>query len=123
MSGRAILLPSQPYVNICISCTIRCKFLVDVPSICEILHFRCGTESRFLHSFHYRNLGTVGIMFKNYFARQAAAVLLKFAKTTSDPHVAAALVDKAADMKDRVEKQPPPLTDVIASPPNAQPER
>jgi hypothetical protein len=53
-------------------------------------------------------------VFKNYFARQAAAVLLKFAKTTSDPRVAAALVKKAADIKDRVE-MPPPLTDVITS--------
>jgi hypothetical protein len=54
-------------------------------------------------------------VFKNYFARQAAAVLLKFAKTTSDPRVAAALVQKAADIKDRVEEIPSPLTDVITS--------
>jgi hypothetical protein len=58
--------------------------------------------------------GSFITVFKNHFARQAAAVLLKFAKATSDPHVAAALVDKAAHLKDRVEELPPP-TDAIAN--------
>jgi hypothetical protein len=54
-------------------------------------------------------------VFKNYYARQAAATLLKFAKMTSDKQVAAALVQKAADMKDRVEGLSLPLTDAIAN--------
>ena len=37
------------------------------------------------------------------FAREAAAVLLQFAKSTSDPQLAAALVDKAAEIKDRAD--------------------
>jgi hypothetical protein len=57
----------------------------------------------------------MGILhYRVQFARQPAAVLLKFAKATSDPHVAAALVDKAADLKDRIEELPPP-TDAIAN--------
>jgi len=43
---------------------------------------------------------------KHHFARQAAAGLLKFAKATSDPQVAAALVEKAADLKDRLDGLP-----------------
>jgi hypothetical protein len=41
--------------------------------------------------------------------------LLKFAKATSDPQVAAALVEKAADLKDRLDGLPPPLSDVLDS--------
>ena len=52
---------------------------------------------------------------KHHFARQAAAALLKFAKATSDPQVAAALVEKAADLKDRLDGLPPPLSDVLDS--------
>jgi hypothetical protein len=37
-----------------------------------------------------------------YFTRQAAS-LLKFAKTTSNPELAAVLVQKAADMRSQVE--------------------
>jgi hypothetical protein len=36
------------------------------------------------------------------FVREAAAALLRMAKTTSDQNLAAALVEKAADLKDRV---------------------
>jgi len=59
----------------------------------------------------------VGIQYRvpTPFCAPAVAALLKFAKTTSDPKVAAALVEKAADMKDRVEELPPPSTDVIDS--------
>ena len=53
-------------------------------------------------------------MLKHHFARQAAAALLKFAKATSDPQVAAALVEKAADLKDRLDGLPP-LSDVLDS--------
>jgi hypothetical protein len=59
--------------------------------------------------------GEFSTVFKHHFARQAAATLLKFAKATSDPQVAAALVEKAADLKDRLDGLPPPLSDVLDS--------
>jgi len=37
------------------------------------------------------------------YAREAAATLLRFAKSTSNPNLAAALVEKAADLNERVE--------------------
>jgi hypothetical protein len=58
-------------------------------------------------------VGSLSTVFKHYFARKAAAALIKFAKTTSDPRVAAALVEKAADMKDRLDGLPPRLSDVL----------
>jgi hypothetical protein len=39
---------------------------------------------------------------KQYLERQAA-LLLKFAKSTSDPQIAAGLVEKAADLKSQVD--------------------
>jgi hypothetical protein len=44
---------------------------------------------------------------RTYFIRQAAT-LLKFAQSTSDPNVAAGLVEKAADLKSRVDETSPP---------------
>jgi hypothetical protein len=43
---------------------------------------------------------------RQYLVRQATT-LLKFAKSVRDPNVSAALVEKAADLKDRVETIPP----------------
>ena len=40
---------------------------------------------------------------REYLTRQAAT-LLKFAKTTRDPNVAAGLVEKAADLKSKVDE-------------------
>jgi hypothetical protein len=40
---------------------------------------------------------------REYLVRQAA-ILLKFAKTTKDPDVSAALIGKAADLKVRVDE-------------------
>ncbi|WP_245475048.1 hypothetical protein [Bradyrhizobium sp. Leo121] len=37
------------------------------------------------------------------YTREAAATLLRFAKSTSDRNLAAALVEKAADLNERVE--------------------
>ncbi len=37
------------------------------------------------------------------YTREAAATLLRFAKSTSNPNVAAALVEKTADLNERVE--------------------
>jgi hypothetical protein len=42
---------------------------------------------------------------KNYFTRQAIT-LLRFAQSTSDPHVAAALVDKASDLSSKASEAP-----------------
>ena len=39
---------------------------------------------------------------KQYLVRQAA-LLLKFAKSTSDPQIAAGLVEKAAELKSQVD--------------------
>jgi hypothetical protein len=43
---------------------------------------------------------------RNYFAQQAA-ILLRFAQTTSDRKVAAGLIDKAVDLKERLEEETP----------------
>ena len=40
---------------------------------------------------------------KDYFARQAAT-LLRFAKATSNPQLAAVLIEKAADLKSQVDE-------------------
>jgi len=42
-----------------------------------------------------------------YHTRQAAAALLKMAKSTTDPNVAAGLINAAADLKDQVGELPP----------------
>ena len=44
---------------------------------------------------------------KNYLTRQAS-MLLMFAKATTDPNVAAALVEKAADLKSQVDDSSAP---------------
>jgi hypothetical protein len=45
---------------------------------------------------------------RNYFTRQATT-LLKFAHSTTNPQLAAALIEKAADLKSQVDdKEPPP---------------
>ena len=49
----------------------------------------------------------------NYFAREAAATLLRMAKTTKDPAVAAGLVQRAADLKDRTGELPPVGVDAL----------
>ncbi|HLZ03636.1 MAG TPA: hypothetical protein VKR55_15990 [Bradyrhizobium sp.] len=51
-----------------------------------------------------------------YHARQAAIALLKMAKTTSDPKIAAGLIEAAADLKDQAGELPPPA-------PEAKPKR
>jgi hypothetical protein len=48
---------------------------------------------------------------RNYFAQQVA-LLLKFADATTDPNVAASLIDKAADLKERLEDVPPSESDL-----------
>jgi hypothetical protein len=52
-----------------------------------------------------RQPGIKTVVGRQYLKRQATT-LLKFAQTTSDPQVAAALVEKAADLKAQVERVP-----------------
>ena len=82
-----------------------------------LLYFHCGTESRF-GNLCERRIWTFVTVYQNRFhARQAAAALLKMAKTTSDPNVAAGLIDVAADLKDQAGELPPPIE---AKPPDVQ---
>jgi hypothetical protein len=53
----------------------------------------------------------------HFHAREAAVALLKMAKTTSDPKVAAGLVEAAAALKEQAGELPPPVS---AKPPDAQ---
>ena len=67
--------------------------------------------------------GESKVIGKQYFVRQAT-ILFKFAKATKDPKVSAALLDKAADLKQQVDEpgaqpdlsprapdvEPPPVT-------------
>ena len=55
-----------------------------------------------------------------FHARQAAAALLKMAKTTSDPRVAAGLVAVAADLKDQAGELPPPIIERLKDIPTEQ---
>jgi hypothetical protein len=50
-------------------------------------------------------------LYQNRFhARQAAAALLKMAKTTSDPKVAVGLIEAAADLKEQAGELPSPIS-------------
>ena len=50
-------------------------------------------------------------MSDNHFhSRKAAAALLKMARVTSDPDLAAKLVQAAADLKDQAGELPPPVS-------------
>ena len=53
-----------------------------------------------------------------FHARRAAAALLKMAKATSDPDLAAGLVRVAADLKEQAGELPP---EISAKPPDVQP--
>lgn len=45
-----------------------------------------------------------------YYAREAAAALLKMAQMTSDPNIAAALIQIAASLKEQIGELPPSVT-------------
>jgi len=51
------------------------------------------------------------------FAREAAATLLRMAKTTKDPRVASGLIQRAADLKDRTSELPAADIDAAAEGP------
>jgi hypothetical protein len=50
------------------------------------------------------------VSYNHFHTRKAAAVLLKMAKVTSDPQLAAGLVRAAADLKDQAGELPLPVT-------------
>ena len=56
---------------------------------------------------------------RTYFTRQAAS-LLEFAKSTSNPDLAALLIQKAADLKSQVEPQPRTSEDKSPQPPDVE---
>jgi hypothetical protein len=65
-----------------------------------------------------KSFGATCTVSNHYHTRQAAAALLKMAMTTSDPNVAARLVEAAADLKEQagelpvaVSEAPPALLD------------
>jgi hypothetical protein len=58
------------------------------------------------------------VVHRNYFVRQVQT-LLKFAKSTSDPQIVVALVDKASELKSRADKTTPP-SDVGPLPPDVE---
>jgi hypothetical protein len=60
------------------------------------------------------------VVSRSYFARQAAT-LFKLAQSTSDPQLAAALVEKAADLKFQVDDTRP-LPDQSPYAPDVEPE-
>jgi hypothetical protein len=65
-------------------------------------------------------VGITIVIGRSYFTKQVA-ILLKFAQTTSDRKVAARLVDKAVDLKERLEERPPPSKrDLKARAPDVQ---
>lgn len=51
------------------------------------------------------------------FAREAAATLLRMAKTTKDPQVASGLIQRAADLKDRTGELPAVDIEAVAEAP------
>jgi hypothetical protein len=52
---------------------------------------------------------------KQYFVRQAA-ILFGIAKATKDPKISAALMDKAADLKSKVDRPDQPLDLTLLEP-------
>ena len=56
---------------------------------------------------------------RSYFARQATT-LLKFARSTSNPELAASLVERAADLKAQMDKDDRPSSSLAA--PDVEPE-
>ena len=81
-----------------------------------------GTKSRlardvFCGHGHYGESRVVG---RSYLTRQAAT-LLKFAKSTKNPELAALLIEKAADLKSQVDETMPPDPDPSPLAPDVEP--
>jgi len=75
-------------------------------SIIPPLYGLAGTKSRF-SNFALRVSGENIVIGKHYFTRQATTLLM-LAKSTTDANVAAALIDKAADLKSRLDESAVP---------------
>jgi hypothetical protein len=71
------------------------------------LYISAGTESRFPRDVLGLGNGKNKVVGRNYLTRQATT-LLKFAKSTANPQLAAVLVEKAADLKSHVDETTPP---------------
>jgi len=65
------------------------------------------------------SLGCINVLGRPYFARQVAT-LLKFAKLTSNPALAASLVERAADLKAQIDSDKRP--DASVAPPDVETE-
>jgi hypothetical protein len=55
----------------------------------------------------WMSLGVLSVIGRQYFARQAKT-LLKFANSTTNPQLAAVLIEKAANLKSQVDETEPP---------------
>ena len=64
-------------------------------------------------------MGCINVLGRPYFARQVAT-LLKFAKLTSNPALAASLVERAADLKAQIDSDKRP--DASVAPPDVETE-
>jgi hypothetical protein len=73
-----------------IKCSLRNRTLGTIPALQRNV---CG----------FCNLETTTVVGRQYLTRQATT-LLKFAKTVTDPNVAAGLVEKAAELKSQVDE-------------------
>lgn len=72
--------------------------------LCSLLYILVGINVRFLHDvFGPVVVGATIVIGRDYFERHAET-LLKLAKSATDPQVAAALTDRAADLKALVEE-------------------
>ena len=73
---------------------------------CSLLYNSVGTNPRLARHGRAGNQGENNkVAGKEYLTRQAAT-LLKLARSTKDPQIAAGLVEKAADLKSQVDSAP-----------------
>src|SRR5258708_38887057 len=92
---------------------------MEHPPLSSLAYIRSGTNLRPpLDVYRWAVTGSAVVRI-NYFTRQAKT-LLNFAKSTSDPNLAAVLIDKAADMKSRLDESnapdPTPLAPDVEPP-------
>ena len=98
--------------------TLSDKPAAPLGAITFVLNFRCGTKA-LAARFGENDWGLLLVSKNRYHAREAAVALLKMAKTTSDPAVAAGLIEAAVKLKDEAGELPPP---VGVKAPDVQPE-
>jgi hypothetical protein len=70
---------------------------------CSILYIRTEPTPRLCVMFSAGQHGGTSVIGSDYFTRQAAT-LLKFAKATTNPQLAAVLIEKAADLKSQLDE-------------------